>query len=1058
MATIATLAINLIGNASGLQSALGSAQASIKKTASSLSSVGKVAAGVAVGGLTVLGGSLAATAASGAKMAIDLESQIAGIAAVMGATKDEVAPLKELILDLGMNPNLKVSTIEAAEAIEMLARNGVVMTDVMNGAAEATVLLANATGGSFSVSADIMTDVMAQFKESAGSYMDAVNGIAAVTNNSKFTIDDYGLAIAQSGGVASSVGVEFDDFNTTIAAISPLFASGSDAGTSFKTMLQTLIPKSNAAYDTMKDLGLISLDTERAMTYLSSQGIVPLSNDADALTSQLLDLYLASGQQDGNFAKWIEDSKFLRNNFFELNGDLKDMADISTILQGALGDLSEEQKNNALSTIFGTDAMRAAVALADSGKVVYTDMAVAAKELGVSQEALNSVAEGGITAFEALQIKMGQVDALESAKTRVDATRGALEILSGVVETVKIRIGDAFLPVIRQVAEQLTVFVDKNGDRIVAFFGQIANGLGAVASYIPPVLDGLIGFAEAHPGLFRLVGLLSLATAAVAPLAVAVSAMGVVFGGVTPTIGLMGGAFGALGAAIAALLTPLGAVVVGMAALVYFDVGGIQGKITDLIGSIREAGTAFKTFFASDDFGSFLGELKTSWQETTGAFAGILQGELSLDEFRTQMAEGLAKIPEAFENLFTGVDFQTLIGELNWDDYISGLTWENVITTTLEWSNYIGQLTWDNVIVPTLEWANYIAPIVWSEIVATLADWGAYIASIDWATLLNTTIEWSSYIGAIVWTEIVTALSDWGAYITSLDWTQIITTVIDWATWIPALTWAGFITAIEWSVYIVAFAWETFITVLDWALVTGEGIDWATFISALTDWSTYVPAINWLTYIGSFAWNSFIEKLEWTGSIDKLENWGTYIPTLTWAEFVVMLEDWGTWIKDLVWSSFVTELSAWADFVNPLSWVEFVFALDWATFVPTLKWPSITWPGWASFVPDFSWPTIPEFPGWGNLLDNLNPFGGGGDPGNNALGTQYWRGGQTWVGENGRPELVTLPRGTQITPANRVGAAGGSAVVVQSMTVRSEQDIHRVAYQVEDIRRRRQRR
>jgi len=44
--------------------------------------------------------------------------------------------------------------------------------------------------------------------------------------------------------------------------------------------------------------------------------------------------------------------------------------------------------------------------------------------------------------------------------------------------------------------------------------------------------------------------------------------------------------------------------------------------------------------------------------------------------------------------------------------------------------------------------------------------------------------------------------------------------------------------------------------------------------------------------------------------------------------------------------------------------------------------------------------------------------------GHNAGGTDNWRGGQTWVGEDG-PELVTLPRGSRITPA---GASGSPTV------------------------------
>ena len=41
--------------------------------------------------------------------------------------------------------------------------------------------------------------------------------------------------------------------------------------------------------------------------------------------------------------------------------------------------------------------------------------------------------------------------------------------------------------------------------------------------------------------------------------------------------------------------------------------------------------------------------------------------------------------------------------------------------------------------------------------------------------------------------------------------------------------------------------------------------------------------------------------------------------------------------------------------------------------------------------------------------------GGGGDTGSNAEGTNNWRGGPTWVGEQG-PELIDRPRGTRILP------------------------------------------
>lgn len=80
--------------------------------------------------------------------------------------------------------------------------------------------------------------------------------------------------------------------------------------------------------------------------------------------------------------------------------------------------------------------------------------------------------------------------------------------------------------------------------------------------------------------------------------------------------------------------------------------------------------------------------------------------------------------------------------------------------------------------------------------------------------------------------------------------------------------------------------------------------------------------------------------------------------------------------------------------------------------------------GIASIISDV-WNTVkPVVEGIGNglswIADKVGGLfgfggGGGGDTGSNAEGTNNWRGGPTWVGEQG-PELIDLPRGTRILP------------------------------------------
>lgn len=376
--------------------------------AGALGKVGLVAGGAVVAGVGAAAVATTAFAANGIQKATSLEQQMANIAAVMGKTSAEVAPLNDLILDLGMAPDLKVDTFEAAEAIELLARNGLSMDQIMQGAAKSAIQLSNATGGTMAGAADVATDLLAMFNIEAADMGRVVDGVTSVVNNSKFSFDDYRLALAQSGGVAAAVGVSLEDLNTTIAATASNFASGSDAGTSFKTFLQRLVPQSNKAIDMMRDLGIIT--------------------------------------EDG------------MNLFFDAQGNMKSMADIAGILAEATAGLSEEQINQAFSTIFGTDAMRTAFGLAKTGK----------------------------EDFLKLQQQMGQTSAADAVATRMDTLSGQMEILRGTIEAVAIKVGQRFMPALKGIVSTIQEFVSTHADSFIEFFGKLAD---FVALALPKILE-----------------------------------------------------------------------------------------------------------------------------------------------------------------------------------------------------------------------------------------------------------------------------------------------------------------------------------------------------------------------------------------------------------------------------------------------------------------------------------------------------------------------------------------------------------------------------------------
>lgn len=388
--------IRAVDEASGTIDGIGGKLGSLAGTATKL---------VAGAGVAAFGALTAAIGVSVNKAA-DMEQRVADLASVMGLAKGETQPLSDLIMNLGLDPKLKVSATEASDAIMALATNGLSMTDIMDGAARSSVLLANSTGADFGQAATIATDVMSLFNISAADMTRAVDGITGVTVASKFGINDYALALAQGGGVASAVGVSFEDFNTSIAATSSFFSSGADAGTSYKTFLQRLVPTTDSARGAMSELGLITADGSNA--------------------------------------------------FFDASGNMKSMQEITGILQAAIGGLSDEQKNQYTSTIFGTDAMRTAIGLAETGSERFNELAG----------------------------QIGATSAEMSAATRMDTFSGAMEVLWGIVETLSINIGQAFLPGARAIVEWATEMAQTHGPALVAWFGRLAD---FVAAAIPQI-------------------------------------------------------------------------------------------------------------------------------------------------------------------------------------------------------------------------------------------------------------------------------------------------------------------------------------------------------------------------------------------------------------------------------------------------------------------------------------------------------------------------------------------------------------------------------------------
>ncbi|MCS1351144.1 phage tail tape measure protein [Mechercharimyces sp. CAU 1602] len=364
--------------------------------------------------MTAMSAGIAVALGSAVKKAADFESQLSGIKAVTGASAGEMEKFRQLALDMGAET--KYSASEAARAIEEMAKAGISAEKIMGGGLAGALDLAAAGELELAEAAEIAATALNAFKSDQLSVSKAADILAGAANASATSVSEMNQGLSQVAAVASGAGLSFEDTSTALATFAQNGLKGSDAGTSLKTMLLNLTPSSKEAKEQMKELGIVT--------------------------------------REG------------KNIFYDTNGEIKSFADISEVLSEHLSDLSKEQRNAALKTMFGTDAIRAA----------------------------NIAFKEGSKGIEKMNKEMGKTTAAEVAAERMNNLNGTLEELKSAFETAQIEIGTAFLPVLKGLAEGLKGVVEWFSDlnpqtkESIAIFAAVTAGFLAVGAAIAGII------------------------------------------------------------------------------------------------------------------------------------------------------------------------------------------------------------------------------------------------------------------------------------------------------------------------------------------------------------------------------------------------------------------------------------------------------------------------------------------------------------------------------------------------------------------------------------------
>lgn len=359
----------------------------------------------------------------------DFEAQMSRVSAIADAYGDELEQLREQAIELGASTSF--SATGAAEAMENLASAGFKTQEIME-AMPGMLDLAASSGEDLATSADIAASTLRGFQLNASDAAHVADVLAKNAADTNAAIVDTGYAMKYIAPVAASVGWSLEEVTAAIGKMADAGIKGEQAGTTLRGALTRLMKPTDDMYAVMEDLGI---------------------------------------------------------SFYDAQGKMKPLSTIIDDLQKSMKGLTDEQRDNNLAYLFGTEAL--------SGMKVL---------LASSKEELDRMTEG---------LKNADGAAKKMADTMLDNTKGSIEEMNGSLETAGITIQKQLAPWITKGAEKVTELanefanLDENTQGSVLAMAGIAAASGPVVKGLGKVTGGIGKLVTGTGGLIKDLGKLS---------------------------------------------------------------------------------------------------------------------------------------------------------------------------------------------------------------------------------------------------------------------------------------------------------------------------------------------------------------------------------------------------------------------------------------------------------------------------------------------------------------------------------------------------------------------
>ena len=404
-------------------------------------------------GQKIMPASMAVTGlgAAAVKTATDFDEGMSKVAAISGATGDDLDALRDKAREMGAKT--KFSASEAADAMNYMAMAGWKTGDMLEGI-EGIMNLAAASGEDLATTSDIVTDALTAFGLTAQDSGHFADILAAASSNANTNVSMMGETFKYCAPIAGALGFSAEDTAEAIGLMANAGIKSTQAGTALRTIMNNLAGEVKI---TGSALGEVTIATTNA------------------------------------------------------DGSMRDLSDILSDCRGAFSQLSESEQAAAAEALVGKNAMSGFLALMNAGE---GDIEKLSSAIDSCSDTFVKTVDGAIIPMsQALEEGVEWIEEYNGVSEKMAAVMqdnlgGQLTILKSQIQELAISFGEMLMPAIRAIVSKVQAFVDKLNNMsesqrkavltiglIIAALGPLLVILGTVISKVGVAMQGFVKLA-----------------------------------------------------------------------------------------------------------------------------------------------------------------------------------------------------------------------------------------------------------------------------------------------------------------------------------------------------------------------------------------------------------------------------------------------------------------------------------------------------------------------------------------------------------------------------------